>query len=172
MSENDKAFEDALAAIAKLEGKSVHDLKQEMLRDRLSRSQGGGTALAGREPARPPTHDPYSRLPARVRHESPEEAQERWYAEEAMLTDGVHGFAGQTAGGIFGEGTIATEGYDPMAHHRATSRAAQLAQIQAAQAQTEAFQQVGSVLKQLADHVGLRLPGAQPRELPARRRRR
>lgn len=59
--------------------------------------------------------------------ETPEEALERWTRQEMEDLDGVLGPGGATAGGIFGGGTIATSGYDPDAHARASSRSTHVA---------------------------------------------
>jgi hypothetical protein len=91
--------------------------------------------------------------------ESPAEAQERWYEEEAALLDGVHGLGGQTAGGIFGGSPIATSVYDPEAMARADSRVAQLANVK---------------LLDVLDRIERRLPPADEprRELPSTAHRR
>lgn len=143
-------FEAALQAIAKVRGISVAELKKEMLEKAIG--------LGGAEPPRAPRREitrvssgdasgaSRSRSEAIQAHhaqefpgspvvryrdddETPEEAEERWYAEEAELPDGVHGLGGSTAGGIFGDGAIATNIYDPGAMARGDSRVGQQANI-------------------------------------------
>jgi len=125
-------LEVALKALARREGKSRDELLKELLGDRIKTATEGkstemtrsgvgetreeaikrhnandfpGTAVVSYR------QDPYG--------ETPEEARERWLEEEAELIDGVHGFGGQSAGGIFGEGPISTSIYDPGAQQRA-----------------------------------------------------
>jgi hypothetical protein len=134
-------FSKVLAALAEHEGKSVEELQNEIVAERLGRSRPAPRAI---QPARgPSTGDAsgagLSRREARERHErapstgSPvvryddsaetaAEAKERWYEEEAEMVDGVHGLGGSSAGGIFGGGPIATAVHDPEAHQRAESR--------------------------------------------------
>lgn len=148
-------FEDALRAIAKVKGISIAELKKEML-DKAIGLGGSEPAPSRREHStaltRPSFGDASGASRARSReeaiqkhhaqefpgspvvryrddHESPEEAQERWYEEEAELPDGVHGLGGSTAGGIFGDAPIATNIYDPGAHSRGDERAGQLANV-------------------------------------------
>ena len=154
-------FETALAAIAKMEGKSIDQVKLEMLKDRLgggskreeprvheaafeprgaalTRSELGDASGAIRRVRSEAiaTHNAqeFPGTPV-VRHrydhgnETAEEARERWEEEETELIDGVHGLGGQSAGGIFGDGAVATSMYDPMAHNRADGRLSQQANI-------------------------------------------
>jgi hypothetical protein len=143
-------FEAALQAIAKVRGISLVELKKEM----LEKAMGLGGAEAPRPPrrelARVSSGDASGATRSRseaiqahraqefpgspvVRYrdeeETPEEAQERWYEEEAELMDGVHGLGGSTAGGIFGDAAISTNIYDPGAMARGDSRIGQQANI-------------------------------------------
>lgn len=105
--------------------------------------------------------------------ESPADAQERWYREEEELVDGVHGWGGQSAGGIFGDGAIATEEYDPMAEQRAERRTATHAAAQQAVAVTQLTEAVGMLMDRLGAPRGPGniLPGVGRRQLGRGRRR-
>jgi len=149
--------ERAIRELAEIEGRTVEDVKREMLRAKLGLS---GTAPERTERApnalarRPGSGDASGADLARVRedaiqrhhsqefpgspvvryrgdhaNETASEAAERWYEEEAELPDGVHGLGGSTAGGIFGNGPIATNIYDPEAMGRTDGRVAQQANI-------------------------------------------
>lgn len=65
--------------------------------------------------------------------ETPEQAKERWMAQEYNDPNGVFSQGGMTAGGVFGGGAVATDTYDAAAMHRA----APVMQAQAMQAQVE-----------------------------------
>lgn len=157
-------YEEALRALARAENKSVDELRRELekeaLRNRLARRRPDP------EPSPPRAIERRSR---RDEEETPEEARERYYEEEAQLIDGVHGFGGQTAGGIFGEGPIATELYDPMAHHRGTARASAHVNIET----TRALGELTRTVAALAERVGLapELPPARRKGLLRRRGR-
>ena len=176
--------ETAIRELAEIEGRSVEDVKREMLRARL-----GLSGTAPREPtsaalARTPSIGDASgaslartRQEAVQRHQSQsfpgspvvryngdhggetaEEAEERWLEEEADLLDGVHGLGGQTAGGIFGDAPIATNIYDPGAMSRADSRMGQMAGIK-----------MLGILDRIEQRLGP-APDERPRAaLPARR---
>jgi hypothetical protein len=91
--------------------------------------------------------------------ETPEEAQERWLEEEAELIDGVHGFGGQSAGGIFGEGPIATSVYDPNAEARAAGKAGGMSNVRVARL-------LERIEERFDDLDKRRLPGPAARRLP------
>lgn len=184
MSGND--LDRALEALAAAEGRSVDELKAELLRERLQRHAGTGAAparapLARRGPsalAREPEEIEFPGSPVvrttRDDYETSAEAQERWYNEEAELIDGVHGWGGQSSGGIFGDGPIATEEYDPQAEMRAERRTATHAQAQ----QAVALTQLSRGLEVLMDRLGVPqhpsqniLPGVGRRQLGRGRRR-
>lgn len=99
--------------------------------------------------------------------ESPEEARERWLHQEHELPDGVHGLGGQTAGGIFGDGPIATEVYDPGSMARGASVRNMQSQARAA----EALEGAANMVMQLAQRFGItpELPAAPRGRLPRRR---
>lgn len=170
MADDDKNLKEALEALARHEGKSSSELLSEMMRERIGRKPGEAP-LARREPLGRSEairrHDdkdfpqtPVVQYDGDPYGETPEEAKERWLAEEAELLDGVHGFGGQSAGGIFGDGTIATSIYDPGAESRATARAAGLGSVRLAR-----------VLERLESHLDERaaLPEARRKQLPRRR---
>jgi len=148
-------FDDAIRAIAKARKMSVEEVQNELLQGALG---GAPPPPAHHEPvpsraiARSGSGDASGAAVARTRAEaverhqsqsfpgspvvryqdepeSAEEAMERWYEEEAELPDGVHGLGGQTAGGIFGDGAIATSIYDPAAMGRTDQRVGQKANI-------------------------------------------
>ncbi len=50
--------------------------------------------------------------------ETPQQAEERWREQEQRDPDGVYGIGGASAGGIFGDGTVAMGDYDPAARGR------------------------------------------------------
>lgn len=164
------AFEEALALIAKLDGKSIEDVKKDLAREALARAVGKNAAP---EPA-PPVPVPQQRalaradtqrLPARRpdadEEESAEEAERRWIEEETLLPDGVFGLGGQTAGGIFGGGAIATSTYDPESMGRGDQRMGHALQLQTARALDR--------LTNLLDQAEGRARGALP-ATPSRRR--
>lgn len=146
--------ERAIKELAEIEGRSVEDVKREMLRARLGLSGSGGPPPSTTHLVRTAgTGDASGAALARSRaeaiqqhqaqefpgspvvryrgneEESPQQAEERWLEEEAELLDGVHGLGGQTGGGIFGDGAIATSIYDPGAMGRADARVGQMANI-------------------------------------------
>jgi hypothetical protein len=175
MSDSDD-LDQVFEALAKAEGRDVNELKAELLRDRLQRHTG-----AADEPARAPAR-PLARTEAhalardqrvefpgtpvvrsrRDQEETADEAQERWYAEEEELADGIHGWGGQSAGGIFGDGAIATEVYDPAAEQRAEARTNTHVQAQQAVAVTQLTKAVGTIM----DRLGLNEPNAGRNILP------
>lgn len=131
-----------LVELARLEGKSVDELRRELLRERLLRGKKQEGAEREREREREREDTPLARVRddvavrrsagsrvVRETDESAAEALERWYEEEAVLPDGVHGIGGQTSGGIFGSGPIATSVHDPSALGRADARIAQVATV-------------------------------------------
>ncbi len=164
-----------LRAIAEEEGKSLDEVVGEFLKlraDRRLMPQQAGAGLTGAEaiarrapapvverrappPARPPRYapDPLDQ------EESDREAMERWLEEERNEIGGVLGPGGMSAGGIFGEGVVATESYDPMAEQRMERRAGVALQ-----------QRLVRVLEELESHQAERLPGRDPRRLPRGRR--
>lgn len=164
---SDDAYEAALVALARAENKSVEELRRELEQEGLRTRLGRSRAVQVAEPA--PSREPLARRGRRDEDETPEEARERFYEEEAALIDGVHGFGGQTAGGIFGDGPIATELYDPMAQHRATSRASAHVNIE----QTRALGELTRTVAALAERVGLNpaLTSGPRRALPRKRGR-
>jgi hypothetical protein len=89
--------------------------------------------------------------------ETPEEAKARWMEQEMNDPNGVFA-GGSTAGGIFGNASIATEGYDPDAHMRSVSmvNATRQAQLQVKQTQ---------LLEAIMERLGP--PQRGRRELPA-----
>jgi len=142
-------FDTVVNAIARMRGVSPEEIRREMLEKAMGLGAAAPPAPARAEQRplarRTSTGDAsgvslaQSRAEALERHaaeefpgspvvryrdeeESPAEAQERWLEEEAELRDGVHGMGGSTAGGIFGEGPIATNIYDPASHARGDSR--------------------------------------------------
>lgn len=149
-------FEEALKLLARMRGVSVDVIKREMLEKAMGLGASEAPPPARREQStaivRPSSGDASGASLARTRaeavqkhhsqefpgspvvryrddEETAEEAQERWYESEAELPDGVHGLGGSTAGGIFGDGAIATSIYDPGAMGRADARTGQMASI-------------------------------------------
>ena len=142
-------FDTVVNALARMRGVSPDEIKREMLEKamglgssapppparteqrplarRASTGDASGVSLAQsraealeRHAAEEFPGSPVVRY--RDEEETPAEARERWLEEEAELRDGVHGMGGSTAGGIFGEGPIATNIYDPASHARGDSR--------------------------------------------------
>jgi hypothetical protein len=151
-------FEQALQALARIKGTTVEALKQQMLEremgvgstagpaptrrtegraiERIESGDASGASLSRvraeaiqRHQSQEFPGSPVVRYAGDHRNETPEEAKERWYEEEADLLDGVHGLGGSTAGGIFGEGPISTNIYDPSAMGRADGRMSQTATV-------------------------------------------
>jgi len=89
-------------------------------------------------------------------NETPQEAGARWAAQEMMDPNGVFSTGGLTGGGIFGGGAVATERYDPEAHHRAAATNGALAPAM----QAEVMMEMLSELRQMRAERG---------ELPPRR---
>jgi hypothetical protein len=158
-------IDDAIAALARAEGKSAEEMRQEVLKAGVkAKLRGESSEPIARRRVDRPLEGEFDEGPRRSRRdETPEEAKERWYREEEEDIEGVHGWAGQSAGGIFGNGPIATESYDPAAHHRGAAHTAAVAQAQQARAMTGLVDVVG----RLAEQIGLRAP-----ELEGRPRRR
>jgi hypothetical protein len=179
MAQDDDDIDQAFEALARIEGRSVSELKADLLRGRLQEHSGADERRApARSLARAGSgalaRDKRVEFPGtpvvrsrRDLEESPADAQERWYQEEQELADGVHGWGGQSAGGIFGDGVIATEEYDPMAEQRAERRTATHATAQQAVAVTELTQAVGTLM----DRLGLNDPNAGRNILPGMGRR-
>jgi len=178
-------FDTVVNALARMRGVSPEEIKREMLEKAmgLGASSSPAPTRAEQRPLarRASTGDAsgvslaQSRAEALERHaaeefpgspvvryrdeeESPAEARERWFEEEAELRDGVHGMGGSTAGGIFGEGPIATNIYDPASHARGDSRE---------------NHQVNAKILGVLDRLVERLDGAgaAPRQLPGAPRR-
>lgn len=88
--------------------------------------------------------------------ETPQQAKERWIREEFSDPNGLfHG--GATSGGVFGDGPIVLEDYDPGAYQRNLNIQNQLTQIQV---QQKMLQQLEEMQKQAA------LPPKPTRQLP------
>jgi hypothetical protein len=178
-------FDTVVNALARMRGVSPEEIKREMLEKAmgLGASSPPAPSRAEHRPLarRASTGDAsgvslaQSRAEALERHaaeefpgspvvryrdeeESPVEARERWLEEEAELRDGVHGMGGSTAGGIFGEGPIATNIYDPSSHARGDSRE---------------NHQVNAKILGVLDRLVERLDGAgaAPQQLPGAPRR-
>lgn len=162
-------IDDAIRALARAEGKSAEALREELLRDAVKARLGKTvTKRDARQPLDAEFDEDAGPVAPRARRredETPEEAKERWYEEEQAHLDGAHGFGGLTAGGIFGDGPVATEVYDPLAHQRAAGRAAALGQVEQARALAGLTQVVGH----LAERLGL--PGLSSGAPPRRRLR-
>jgi hypothetical protein len=128
MSELSPEEIEALRALARAEGKSVEEMARELLRERvgraLTRRSGGGIYDQDITPVTPPTE--------RDRRETPDQARERWLEEEQRDPTGVLGLGGMTSGGIFGDGAVVLDGYDPVAMARAETRALQMMQARSA----------------------------------------
>jgi hypothetical protein len=188
------AEEQAIKELAEIEGRSVEDVKRELLRAKLGLSSSPPpertpTALARRPGSGDASGADLARVRAEAvqrhqsqefpgspvvryrgdhRDESPEEAQERWFQEESELVDGVHGLGGQSAGGIFGGGAIATSIYDPEAEGRADAKTGQMANIKMLGLieRLEARLTASEAARELpAPHRGGALPGAATRRL-------
>lgn len=97
------------------------------------------------------------------------DAAEQWLEEEADLIDGVHGFGGQSAGGIFGDAPIATSVYDPQSVQRAEQRATGRMQV-------KTIELLASMQRQLEENNAemrrLRAAEEERKQLPGRRGRR
>ena len=148
-------FDTVVNALARMRGVSPEEIKKEMLEKmmglgasppeaparaehRLARRAGSGDASGvslaqsraealERHAAEEFPGSPVVRY--RDEDESPAEAKERWLEEETVYRDGVHGLGGSTAGGIFGEGPIATNIYDPGSQARGDARESQMTNV-------------------------------------------
>lgn len=187
--------EKAIRELAEMEGRSVEDVKREMLRAKLGlsgspareqvsvslsrRSPGSGDA-SGASLARTRTEavqahhsqefsgSPVVRYDGDPYSETPEQAAERWLEEEAELADGVHGIGGQSAGGIFGGGAIATSIYDPEAMGRGDARVGQMASVKMlglVERLTQRLDESEARAAQLSGGTRGALPGAATRRL-------
>jgi hypothetical protein len=122
------------------------------------------------EPTHTPTLGP-SQRPVDYGNETAAEARERWEAQERADPQGVFS-GGSSAGGIFGDGAIATDTYDPAALKRTVDvRAA----AQSSQVQHRTLEVLERVMERLGDdsdddrpQVGPRRP--DPRQLGRRRK--
>jgi hypothetical protein len=167
----DKDLETALEALSRREGKSSSELLAELLGDRAK------TAAQSKEPlARTGVGGVERKKTGAVTRrdededESAEEAKERWLEEEAELLDGVHGLGGQSAGGIFGEGPIATSIYDPNALARGEGRVGQMANIRLSRV-LERLESRLAAAPELPQGHPRRLSGGDSRPCTTRRRR-
>lgn len=93
--------------------------------------------------------------------ESKEEALERWIGQECSDPDGLFA-GGASAGGIFGDGAIATSTFDPGARQRT----AQMRNLRGQHEQTQLFIKVA---ERLAEKLGLSLDDVE-RKLPEHER--
>ena len=171
----DKDLLEALEALARSEGKSGTEVLKELISDKVRSKLGReeepeparlarvdtGDASGARRKAIERHHaqefpgSPVVRYQKDPYNETAAEARERWLEEETELDDGVHGLGGQTAGGIFGDGAIATDTYDPMAMSRAERRA-----------ETSATARLANILERIEQRMGggepaAKLPGAR-----------
>ena len=132
----------SIKAIAEKQGKTPEEVLAEMLKASSKRTEPTpepSTELAapserGVERYRFPRNSMTSPHLSRERiemyeNESAAEARERWFAEESMMDGGVLSPGGMSAGGIFGDGVIATEGYDPAGQMRYEKRASAAVQL-------------------------------------------
>lgn len=185
----DKDLETALEALSRSEGKSTKELLGEMLRERIADRAGAdkpperaivraGTGDASgayrerrdealaRHSAQEFPGSPVVRYRGDHRGETAQEAEERWLEEEAELLDGVHGLGGQSAGGIFGDGPIATSLHDPAAMTRSEGRVSQLANVKLVQVLDRLDRRLDRL--EGGDDDRRALPGTRPRRLRGR----
>lgn len=164
-----KQLIDALAA----EG-VVGDEAEAAVERFLEAKRGSQGALATRGasgvdfPISPQTDLGQQRRAVDYGNETAEQAKRRWIEQEMEDPNGVYA-GGSTAGGIFGDGPIVTETYDPMAHRR-TEEVRQMQMVQRQSALNIA------VLEKLAERLGVgiddirgELEGAPTRQLRGRR---
>jgi hypothetical protein len=148
----------------------------------------GSTALAKKAPedidfpyaANLPQRRTGGGVPVDYGDETPEEAEQRWLEQEAEDPNGLFA-GGSTAGGIFGEGPIATTGYDPLAQARTLSRQATVQQMQATRVQQQTQVMTMAVMMKMAEKLGIsgdevrallgQQQGPRQPQLPGRRRR-
>ena len=112
-------LQEALGALARAEGKTEDQLLAELLKGRVAAAERTGSELVRRGPS------PVARVASSVERQSDAEALERWMEAEQAPT-GVFGAGGMTAGGIFGEVPVATEGFDAPGYGRALAELAQM----------------------------------------------
>jgi hypothetical protein len=96
-----------------------------------------------------PTHTPTlgpSQRPVDYGDETAAEARERWEAQERADPQGVFA-GGQSAGGIFGSGPIATDTYDPAAMKRTVD-------VQASAQQARVQHRTLEVLERVMERLG------------------
>jgi len=119
-----RELQEALGALARAEGKTEDELLTELLKGRFQGAPAPRTEIVPRQ----------SRAVARSPEERQSDAQamERWLEAEQAPT-GVFGAGGMTAGGIFGEIPVATEGFDAPAYGRAIAELAHLQRYPAPQ---------------------------------------
>lgn len=89
--------------------------------------------------------------------ETPQEAKERWMRQEMEDPNGIYG-GGATAGGVFGDGVVISDQYDPTAVSRTMSMQAQLL---GARTQVEMLRLMAEMRTELQS--GRVLPQKQPR---------
>lgn len=112
-------------------------------RSRGSLARAGSTAIGSAERGR-----------AMYGDETAEEAQRRWLLQEQQDMNGVLGPGGMSAGGIFGDGAIVTEGYDPAAQMRGEARLIAMERAQAARERSEDRERIARLETQLARALG------------------
>lgn len=88
--------------------------------------------------------------------ETPQEAKERWIQQEMADPNGIYG-GGATAGGVFGDGILATDSYDPGAVSRTLNMQAQVATVRS---QAEMLRLMNDIRSELQS--GRALPPQQP----------
>ena len=90
-------------------------------------------------------------------NETPAEARERWIRQEMNDPNGIYG-GGATSGGVFGDGAIATDHWDPVAVQRNLNMQAQLTGVQT---QAEMLQLMREMREELQGRR--ELPPRQPK---------
>jgi hypothetical protein len=122
------------------------------------------------DPAHTPTLGPGQR-PVDYGNETAAEAKERWMRQEMSDPQGVFA-GGSSAGGIFGDGAIATDSYDPGAVRRTVDLRNQAQQAEVQHRTLSVLERVMERLEGGSDNNGPRIghQGPDPRQLGRRRK--
>lgn len=179
MAENDELLLASIKAIAEKQGKTPEEVLAEMLKASSKKTEPSEPSTALSAPSErgveryefkrnsmTSPHLSRERI-AMYENESAAEARERWYAEESMDDGGVLSPGGMTAGGIFGDGVVATEGYDPSSQMRYERRAGAAMQLKTLEVLNEMRRELAAsretTQRLLAERERARLPGRRGR---------
>lgn len=103
--------------------------------------------------------------------ETPEQAKQRWMEQERRDPQGVYSEGGSSLSGIFGEGSIPLDDYDPAAVNRTIGAVAQVKQLQVQQEMLRELQAVRNERLEASHRKDRELASREERQLESNRRR-